>query len=144
MLFELFTPPRFRNILVVAGLLIVAGPVIADDVVNVYSHRHYGIDTEINALFTERTGIEVRVVNADADQLIERLKSEGENSPADVLVTVDAGRLQIARNEGLLQPLQSEVLLAATPEGLRDNEISTHNGVFDARQVKVYNVALGG
>ena len=111
----LFTLYRHRFSLAFVGLLVFAGPVV-------YSHRHYSIDTEINALFTERTGIEVRVVNADADQLIERLKSEGENSPADVLVTVDAGRLQIAKAQGLLQPLQSEILLAATPEDLRDDE----------------------
>src|SRR5690606_17073088 len=67
------------------------------DVLNVYSHRHYAGDQEINRLFTEKTGIEVKVVNADADQLIERLKTEGENSPADLLLTVDAGRLQRAK-----------------------------------------------
>src|SRR5690606_2319877 len=59
-------------------------------------------------------------VSAQADQLIERLKSEGENSPADVFVTVDAGRLQRAKSEGLLQPWRSEVLEKATPEWLRD------------------------
>jgi iron(III) transport system substrate-binding protein len=103
-----------------AGLSFNTGSAVAQEVLNIYSHRHYGIDQEVNALFTERTGIEVKVVNADADQLIERLKSEGENSPADLLVTVDAGRLQIAREQGLLQALQSEVLDAATPAALRD------------------------
>ncbi len=106
--------------LTLAGLTALAGYAQADGVVNVYSHRHYGIDQEINALFTERTGIEVKVVNADADQLIERLKSEGENSPADILITVDAGRLQRARAENLLQPIDSAVLKAATPASLRD------------------------
>lgn len=111
----------FRRITLASfALLIFAAPTAADEVLNVYSHRHYGIDQEINTLFTEKTGIEVRVVNADADQLIERLKSEGANSPADLLVTVDAGRLQLAKEQGLLQPLKSEVLAAATPEGLRD------------------------
>ncbi|HKJ16285.1 MAG TPA: extracellular solute-binding protein [Xanthomonadales bacterium] len=113
---------HFGLIAVVLTTMFWSGFALAQDVLNIYSHRHYGVDAEVNALFTERTGIEVRVVNADADQLIERLKSEGENSPADVLVTVDAGRLQIAKNEGLLQPLNSEVLMAATPEGLRDSE----------------------
>lgn len=109
-----------RIALAVLALMILTVPATADEVLNVYSHRHYGIDEEINALFTAKTGIAVRVVNADADQLIERLRSEGENSPADLLVTVDAGRLQNAREQGLLQPLKSEVLAAATPEGLRD------------------------
>jgi iron(III) transport system substrate-binding protein len=92
----------------------------AAEVLNVYSHRHYEIDQQINRLFTEKTGIEVKVVNAEADQLIERLKSEGANSPADLLITVDAGRMQRAQAEGLLQPLKSEALEKATPEGLRD------------------------
>lgn len=113
---------RIRHALaaLMALISLFAVPALAADELNIYSHRHYGIDQEVNALFTERTGIEVNVVNADADQLIERLRSEGENSPADVLVTVDAGRLQIARKDGLLQPLDSEVLRAATPEALRD------------------------
>ena len=102
------------------ALLAVSPIVTAGEVLNVYSHRHYGVDQEINTLFFEKTGIEVRVVNADADQLIERLKSEGENSPADLLITVDAGRLQRAREQGLLQPVESDVLAAATPPPLRD------------------------
>lgn len=109
-----------RTAPVLIALLASAGPAAAQDVLNVYSHRHYGIDQEVNAAFTQASGIEVKVVNADADQLIERLKSEGENSPADVLITVDAGRLQIARQQGLLQPLESAVLEAATPAALRD------------------------
>jgi len=92
----------------------------AGEVLNIYSHRHYEVDQKINELFTERTGIDVRVVNAEADPLIERLKSEGANSPADLLVTVDAGRMQRARQEGLLQPVRSEKLDEATPAGLRD------------------------
>lgn len=98
----------------------MGGVLQAGEVVNVYSQRHYAVDEQINAMFTKATGIEVKVVSAQADQLIERLKSEGENSPADVFVTVDAGRLQRAKSEGLLQPWRSEVLEKATPEGLRD------------------------
>jgi iron(III) transport system substrate-binding protein len=111
-----------RNKSLCAALLSAAliSPLSAAEVLNVYSHRHYEIDQQVNQLFTEKTGIEVKVVNAEADQLIERLKSEGENSPADVLVTVDAGRMQRAKAEGLLQPLDSEALKKATPEKLRD------------------------
>lgn len=104
----------------VAWSLVAPGLSAAE--LNVYSHRHYEVDQRINERFTELTGIEVRVVNAEADQLIERLKSEGANSPADLLVTVDAGRMQRAREEGLLKPLESEVLDEATPEALRDPE----------------------
>lgn len=87
---------------------------------NVYSHRHYEVDEKINKLFATQTGIEVKVVNAEADQLIERLKSEGENSPADLLITVDAGKLQRAKSAGLLQSIQSPLLDERVPEALRD------------------------
>lgn len=91
-------------------------------VVNVYSHRHYDADRALFARFTELTGIEVNLVSASADELITRLENEGENSPADVLITVDAGRLHRAREKGLLQPVQSEVLEANIPGNLRDPE----------------------
>ncbi len=107
------------------------------DVVNIYSHRHYEIDQEVNRLFTEKTGIEVKVINADADQLIERLKSEGENSPADVLVTVDAGRMQRAKDQDLLQAVQSGILEKATPENLRDPEGFWHPYTIRARVILV-------
>ncbi len=92
------------------------------EVLHVYSHRHYEVDQKVNALFTEKTGIEVKVVNAEVDQLIERMKSEGASSPADVLIAVDAGRMQRAAEEGLLQPVTSEILQEKTPEALRDPE----------------------
>ncbi len=107
------------------------------DELNIYSHRHYPADQAVNRLFTEKTGIEVKVVNADADQLIERLKSEGENSPADLLVTVDAGRLQRAKADGLLQPLKSEVLEKASAEELRDPEGYWHPYTLRARVIMV-------
>jgi iron(III) transport system substrate-binding protein len=97
-----------------------AGLLFGAETLHVYSHRHYEVDQQVNALFTKKTGIEVKVVNAEADQLIERLKSEGEDSPADVLVTVDAGRMQRAVEDGLLQSVKSEVLEKATPAALRD------------------------
>lgn len=103
----------------------IAGFMVAStgaEVLHVYSHRHYEVDKQVNALFQEKTGIEVKVVNAEADQLIERLKSEGADSPADVLVTVDAGRMQRAVEQGLLQPVKSEILEIATPGALRDVE----------------------
>ena len=61
--------------------------------INVYSHRHYDGDKKLFKQFTEETGIKVNVIKGSADQLIQRLQSEGSNSPADVLLTVDAGRL---------------------------------------------------
>jgi len=89
---------------------------------NVYSHRHYGTDQKVNALFTEKTGIVVNVVNAEVDQLVERLRSEGESSPADVLVAVDASRLQRAAAEGLLQKVETPALKERTPTAMRSPE----------------------
>lgn len=91
-------------------------------VVNVYSHRHYEADQEIFRRFTEQTGIVVNVVSASADELITRLENEGAGSPADVLITVDAGRLHRARSRDLLQPIESELLDANVPEALRDRD----------------------
>ena len=90
--------------------------------VNVYSHRHYEADQELFRRFTEQTGIAVNVVTASADELITRLETEGEASPADVLITVDAGRLHRAKARGLLQPVTSEALEAAVPKHLRDRD----------------------
>ncbi|MCU0550431.1 MAG: Fe(3+) ABC transporter substrate-binding protein [Leptolyngbya sp. Prado105] len=88
-------------------------------VVNLYSARHYDTDNAIYEAFTKKTGIKVNLVEADADKLIERIKSEGANSPADVLITVDAGRLWRAQDAGLFQPVDSGVLKSAIPENLR-------------------------
>lgn len=107
-----------RRVLTISALLLPTAS--AAEVLNVYSHRHYEVDQQINKLFTKKTGVEVKTVNAEADQLIERLKSEGANSPADLLITVDAGRMQRAKTDGLLQPVKSEILEESTPEKLRD------------------------
>jgi iron(III) transport system substrate-binding protein len=91
-----------------------------DRAINLYSARHYGTDTAIYDSFTRKTGIKVNLVEADADKLIERIKSEGANSPADVIITVDAGRLARAQDAGILQAVNSRVLNAAVPSNLRD------------------------
>lgn len=89
---------------------------------NLYSSRHYDADQQIFDAFTAATGVKINVIEAEADQLIERIKAEGDNSPADVLITVDAGRLWRAKDEGLLRPFESDVLESAVPESLRDPE----------------------
>lgn len=88
--------------------------------VNVYSHRHYDTDQELFRLFTESTGIKVNVQTASADELITRLEIEGSETQADVIVTVDAGRLQRAKERNLLRSVSSDVLLSNVPEHLRD------------------------
>jgi len=89
-------------------------------VVNVYSHRHYDTDEALFQQFTQQTGIAVRVVSASADELIARLEREGSASPADLLITVDAGRLYRAKSLGLLRETRSRVLEEAVPAHLRD------------------------
>ncbi len=71
--------------------------------VNLYSQRHYSVDEMLYENFEKKTGIKVNVVKANADELIERLKNEGDKSPADLFITVDAGKLYKAREEKLLQ-----------------------------------------
>lgn len=90
--------------------------------VHVYSSRHYDTDRELYDAFTRQTGIRVRLIEGDADQLIQRIRSEGANSPADVLITVDAARLARAKEAGILQPIRSQVLEARVPASLRDPE----------------------
>jgi iron(III) transport system substrate-binding protein len=91
-----------------------------DQVVNVYTHRHYAPDQNIFKMFEEKTGIKVKVINASADELIQKMKMEGKQSPADVLITVDAGRLSRAKDQGLLQSITSEILEKSIPEYLQD------------------------
>ncbi len=93
-----------------------------EESVNVYTHRHYDADQKLFDQFTEETGIKVNVVSASADELIQKLELEGESSPADVLVTVDAGRLNRAEEKGLLQAVSSETLNNNIPAKYRDPE----------------------
>ena len=74
-------------------------------VLNLYSSRHYQTDEALYANFTKQTGIKINRIEGGEDPLIERIKNEGENSPADVLITVDAGRLWRAEQVGLFQPV---------------------------------------
>ncbi len=97
-----------RLIIALVGLALISGCTgnySGDHVVNVFSHRHYDIDQQIFDNFEKETGIHVNVVSAGADELIVRLKAEGERSPADLLITSDAGRLFRAQEEELLQAI---------------------------------------
>lgn len=88
--------------------------------VNVYTHRHYDTDKLLFKQFEEETGIKVNVITANADELITRMVNEGKDSPADVLITVDAGRLHNAKESGILQPVESEILTSNVPAHLKD------------------------
>ena len=90
-----------------------------EKVLNLYSSRHYQTDDALYENFTRKTGIKVNRIEAAEDPLIERMKNEGARSPADVLVTVDAGRLWRAEQAGLLQPVRSKLLEERIPRELR-------------------------
>lgn len=91
----------------------------ADGEINLYSSRHYDTDEKLYGDFEEQTGIKVNRIEGNADELIERLKSEGANSPADVLLTVDAGRIWRAESADLLVPVESELLEERIPAALQ-------------------------
>ena len=93
--------------------------------VNLYSQRHYKVDEKQYENFTKKTGIKVNVIKANADELIERLKNEGENSPADLFVSVDAGKLQKGANLGLFQKVSSSVI-----ENNVSNDLLDKNGFW--------------
>ena len=87
---------------------------------NIYTHRHYDADKTLYDKFFNLTGIKINVIKGSADQLMERLLKEGENTPADILITVDAGRLHRAKNLNILQSVETNKLKLNVPENLRD------------------------
>jgi iron(III) transport system substrate-binding protein len=88
--------------------------------VNLYTARHYDSDLELYERFTRETGIRINRIEGNADQLIARMRSEGERSPADLFITADAGALWRAQQAGLFQPIQSRPLEEAVPANLRE------------------------
>jgi len=90
--------------------------------ITLYTHRHYDTDKAIIKKFEDKTGITVNVVKASADELMQKLESEGDQSPADLLMTVDAGRLVRAKEMGLLQSVESDFLTTTIPEQFRDSD----------------------
>ena len=111
-----------KHLLSIAFVLTGLTSAFADEVVNVYSARHYDTDMAMYERFTEETGIKVNLIEGSSDALIERIKSEGQFSPADMLITVDAGRLWRAEKEGIFQPVDSAVLSERIPAHLRHPE----------------------
>ena len=117
------------------------GAIAQERVLNLYSSRHYQTDDALYANFTKQTGIKINRIEAGEDPLIERLRNEGAASPADVLVTVDAGRLWRAEQLGLFQPVKSAVLEQRLAEHLRAPNEQWFG--FSARaRVIVYNKSM--
>ena len=102
--------------------LALFAPAFAAEEVRVYSGRHYNTDRRAYKLFSEQTGIKVRLIEATGISLVERLKREGNNSNADVILLVDAARINNAAEADLLQPIISEKLKAYIPSRYRDPE----------------------
>ena len=98
----------------------VALPAFAEGELNLYSSRHYDTDERLYSDFTDATGIVINRIEGNADELITRMQAEGENSPADILLTVDTTRLERAKNAGVLQPIESAVLEEKIPANLQD------------------------
>jgi iron(III) transport system substrate-binding protein len=103
------------------AVLAGAMPALADGAVNVYSNREPGLYSATLDEFTKETGIKVNAIFSEQG-LAERIKAEGENSPADVLITVDIGRLQEAVDLGITQPVRSPAMESAIPADVRDPE----------------------
>jgi iron(III) transport system substrate-binding protein len=103
------------------ALVLLAGPAMAQEqVLNLYSSRHYKTDEALYAGFTKTTGIKINRIEGGEDALLERIRNEGARSPADVLITVDAGRLWRAEQMGLFQPVKSAMLESRIPANLRE------------------------
>ena len=125
-----------------AGTLVLAAfatPTLAQEkVLNLYSARHYQTDEALYANFTKQTGIKINRIEGKEEELLERIRNEGANSPADILLTVDAARLAKAHELGLFAPVTSKVLESRIPAHLRTEDWFS----FSTRaRVIVYNKA---
>ncbi|MEN8841365.1 MAG: extracellular solute-binding protein [Octadecabacter sp.] len=105
-----------------ALLLSSAVPVFADGELNIYSSRHYDTDEQLYSDFEDATGITINRIEGNADELSARMQAEGVNSPADVFIAVDTSRLERAKDAGILQSIESDILEAAIPENLQDSD----------------------
>ncbi len=133
---------RAMQFAVLAGVVTaVAAPLPSqaqEKVLNLYSARHYQTDEALYSDFTQQTGIKINRIEAGDEQLLQRLKAEGANSPADVLLLVDAARLWRAQADGLFQPVESKVLNERIPAQLRSSD-NTWFGFSTRARAIVYN-----
>jgi iron(III) transport system substrate-binding protein len=134
---------RIALVLSLAAAPLAAALAADEPVLNLYSARHYQTDEALYQNFTKATGIRINRIEAGDEQLLERLKSEGANSPADVLLIVDAARLSQAEDLGLFQPVKSKLLEERIPGPMRDPE-GDWFGFSSRGRVIVYNKAMVG
>lgn len=130
-------PAMFSYFLLLV-LTLGSGQLLAKEVVNIYSARHYDTDIALYKDFEERTGIKINLIEAASDALIERIVNEGKYSPADILITVDAGRLYRAEQRGIFSPVSSGVLDQRVPAHLRHPD-GLWFGLSKRARVIIYN-----
>lgn len=123
--------------LLIIAMLTISSFAMAN-VVNVYTERHYDADKLLFAEFEKQTGIKVNVVQAKADELIQKLELEGKDTPADIFLTVGAGNLYTAKTKSLLQKVDSKVLNGNIPKEFRDKDNNWFGLTYRAR-VFVYD-----
>ena len=116
--------PLSTSLLAATAIAACLAPIAAsaEGEVNLYSSRHYDTDERLYSDFTELTGITINRIEGKADELIARMEAEGQNSPADILITVDTSRLERAKNTGVLQSIDSAVLEDRIPSNLQDSD----------------------
>ena len=114
---------KFKSTLLAAALASLAVSAQAEEkVINLYSARHYQTDEALYTDFTKQTGIRINRIEGKEEELLERIRNEGANSPADILLTVDAARLAKAHELGLFAPVSSQVLESRIPAHLRSED----------------------
>src|SRR3989304_6068633 len=115
-------PGSYARLLVAMTFIAATSELVyaQEQVLNLYSSRHYQTDEALYTNFTKATGIKINLIEGGEDALMERIRNEGQNSPADVLITVDVGRLWRAEEMGLFAPVKSKVLEARIPANYRD------------------------
>lgn len=111
-----------RTLTLTALLLGTAVPAFAEGELNLYSARHYDTDERLYSDFEEMYDVTINRIEGNADELAARMEAEGQNSPADVLITVDTSRLERAKDMGILQTVDSDVLEQAIPDNLQDSD----------------------
>jgi len=119
------------------ALFLSIGSANAEEV-NIYSARHYDTDLSIYERFSEDTGIKVNLIEGQSEELLARLAQEGEFSPGDVLLTVDAGRLWHAEQAELFEPVSSEIIDARVPAHLR-HPVGLWFGISKRARIVIYN-----
>ena len=139
------TPRPYGLLAVLAGLyatVLPAASALAAEELNIYSARHYDTDLALYERFTEETGIEINLVEGKSEELLARIAQEGEFSPGDVLLTVDAGRLWQAEQSNAFQPFTSALIEQRVPAHLRHPD-NLWFGISKRARIFIYNKTVG-